>query len=191
MTCPPAMRNPATCATLFTVALLAIALLIGAVLVVGCSSSDSVTDSADPTSTSESMTADEVATAVAGSYGDAMQELVSLLDERPDAAAALPKVQTLREDYIHKMVALGHQREALNESDQAQVDSLLRSMLGEFAEETWYEDFNSLWSHYSEIDLELANLIAGFNTLTQYADFELLQAQSPDEAERLGVGDPE
>ena len=191
MICPPAIRHPATPSTLFTASLLAVALFASAILAVGCSSSDSVTDSVDPTSATTSMTADEVATAVTGNFGDAMQELVSLLGERPDAVTALPDVQTLREDYIQRMVALGRQRETLSESDQAQIDSKVWSELGELAEETWYEDFNSLWSHYSEVDLELANLIASFNTLTQYSDFELLQAQSPDEAERLGVGEPE
>jgi len=184
-------RRPANAVTLVVASLLALMLLAGAVLVVGCSSSESTGAAAGPTLAAEDTSTEELATAVVDIYGDAMQELVALLGDRPDAAAALPDVQTLREDRIQKLVALGHQRETLSESDQAQVDSLVWSKLGEFAEETWYEDFNSLWRHYSEIDLELANLIASFNTLTQYSDFELLRTQSPDEAERLGVGQPE
>ena len=34
---------------------------------------------------------------------------------------------------------------------------------------------------------ELANEIAQFNVITQYANFELLKKQLPEEAERLGI----
>ena len=34
----------------------------------------------------------------------------------------------------------------------------------------------------------MANLIAAFNIIGQYANFDLLRRQAPDEAERLGLG---
>jgi hypothetical protein len=42
-------------------------------------------------------------------------------------------------------------------------------------------------NHYRNEDNDFANTLAEFNTLTQYADFDLLKKQKPDEATRLGI----
>jgi hypothetical protein len=96
-------------------------------------------------------------------------------------------VQTLKEAAIQSLVALGRQRETFSDADRARVDSLEWVALEDLAGETWYTSYNSLWSYYSGADLEFGNLIAGFNTLTQYSDFGLLKQQLPEEAARLGV----
>lgn len=190
MSRPNTARHPATAATPVAL-LLAIALIGSALLATGCSSSDAAVDLESSTTAPQPMAVEELVTSIVDTYGDAMQELVALLEDKPDAETALPQVQALREEYIQKMVALGHQRELLDESEKEQANSLQWSALMATADEPWYEEYDSLFWHYHEADLELANLIATFNTLTQYSAFELLRDQSPDEAERLGITEPQ
>ena len=42
-------------------------------------------------------------------------------------------------------------------------------------------------SAYQAKDAGLGDLITSFNILTQYANFELLKKQAPEEAKRLGI----
>ena len=135
----------------------------------------------------EGITPQELATAVADTYVEGMQELVATLESRPDPASALPQVQALKEEYIQRLLALARQRETLGEAERAQVDSILWRTLPDLATEDWYTDYNAAWTYYQGIDLELANLVASCNILTQYADLELLKTQSPEEAARLGI----
>ena len=51
-----------------------------------------------------------------------------------------------------------------------------------------YDAYQQAYADYSG-DLEVANLIASFNILGQYANFDLLREQAPDEA-TLGIGYP-
>jgi len=44
-----------------------------------------------------------------------------------------------------------------------------------------------IYNSYPEDDLAFKNLLASFNILTQYADFDLLKQQAPEEAARLGI----
>jgi succinate dehydrogenase/fumarate reductase flavoprotein subunit len=192
MTRPPTTRYAPAAAVLFTAVLLATTLVGTALLsAAACSSSDSQTDAIVSATTLRDMTAEELAGAVTDTYAEAMQELVALLEDKPDVETALPQVQALREDYIQEMLALGHQRELLNDSEKEQANSMEMSALMAMADETWYQAYDPIWQYYHEIDLDLANLIASFHTLTQYSDFELLLQQSPAEAERLGVGQPQ
>ncbi len=50
-----------------------------------------------------------------------------------------------------------------------------------------YDAYQQAYTDYSS-DLEVANLISSFNIIGQYANFDLLRRQAPEEAERLGVG---
>jgi hypothetical protein len=120
-------------------------------------------------------------------WSQSMQALVTLLEAKPEVSAVKAEVQTLKEAAIQSLVALGRQRETFSDADRARVDSLEWVALEDLAGETWYTSYNSLWSYYSGADLEFGNLIAGFNTLTQYSDFGLLKQQLPEEAARLGV----
>ena len=49
-------------------------------------------------------------------------------------------------------------------------------------------DFQAVADHYFDsTDAELYSLITSFNIIGQYANFDLLRQQEPDEAARLGV----
>ena len=143
----------------------------------------SATTAAQP----EEMTPDEIADAVGATWADAIQELVALLESKPEASAIKSQVEQLKESYIGKLVALGRLREALSDSDRARVSSGITTALDGFADEPWFASYMDIYDGYSDGDLDFANLLASFNILTQYADFDLLKQQAPEEAARLGI----
>jgi hypothetical protein len=67
------------------------------------------------------------------------------------------------------------------------VDAKITSALSAAGSEDWYDTYNAVWKYYSDADLELANLVAAFNIIGQYANFDLLKQQAPAEATRLGI----
>jgi hypothetical protein len=139
------------------------------------------------TTTIAELTAVDLATSISGAWAEAMQRLVALLREKPEASTVQADVADLKEEYIQRLVEFGRERLQLSPSDQAQVDSLVSQALLGMASERWYTDYTALYQHYSTGDLEFANLVAGFNILTQYAFFEVLKVQAPEEAARLGI----
>ena len=176
--------------------LIALILASACLLEAGCGSSAGGTGTTtaptagDATSTTvapEEVTPAGLATAVTDTWAEAMQELVALLEDKPEAAAILPQVQALREEYIQRLAELGHQRETLSAADNDQANSLEMLAFNDMANEVWYTSHNTLWSYYADVDLELANLLGTFNYLTQYSDFQLLKEQAPEEAARLGI----
>ena len=114
-------------------------------------------------------------------YHDALRKLHGLLDgEKQDTIREA--VRALKEESIQALVALGREREQLKDR-KAVDDSLAREV-----QRTPFADFKALTAavrSYRSSDNDFANLLASFNTLTQYACFELLQKQNPDEAARL------
>jgi hypothetical protein len=124
---------------------------------------------------------DQIGTLYLAAYDD----LVALLADRPDAATAAGELAALKEQYIQEMVALGRRREALNPADRAAVDARITAALGSLPAAT-YDAYQQAFTYYGS-DPEVANLIAAFNILGQYANFDLLREQAPEEAERLGI----
>ena len=168
----------------------AFAILLSLVLVAAgflFSACGDATTESGPAGEVTDVNAESLADAVVQTWSDCMQQLVALLEDRPEASAVMSDVQALKESTIQSFVALGHQRETLSDSDKAEANALELAALQELADETWYVSYNDLWSHYAADDLEFGNILAAFNILTQYSDFELLKQQLPDEAARLGV----
>ncbi|MFH0916055.1 MAG: hypothetical protein V1912_06355 [bacterium] len=120
-------------------------------------------------------------------WSEAIQRLAALLESKPEAAAVRSQVEQLKDEYIGKLVELGRQREALSTGDRAQAGLRTEAALEAAGDEAWYMSYKTLYENYSGGDQEFANLLASFNILTQYADFELLKQQAPEEAARLGV----
>ena len=52
---------------------------------------------------------------------------------------------------------------------------------------TTFEAYQQTLTDYRD-DPDLSDLIASFNIIGQYANFDLLRDQEPDEAARLGIG---
>ncbi len=85
---------------------------------------------------------------------------------------------------MQKLVELGHKREALDESDRSTVNRTTMAVLGRISPDL-YEAYRAAQRNYA--GSETGELIASFNTITQYMNFELLKRQEPAEAERLGL----
>jgi len=177
--------------------LLALVVAIGGAALCGCgSSSDPASETSSGaseatdtsgTSDGELSSADEIGERIVGLYQDAMNDVVGLMEGLPDAASLRPEVEQLKEDYVQQMVAVGKQREQLSDADRTAVDMVVTEGLGAMSAESVFEDYIEGQAHYMSQDVDLANLLADFNILTQWADFELLRSQDPEEAERLGL----
>jgi hypothetical protein len=173
----------------------AVALLVAGVIGLAACGGGAAAPTTAPTTTPPTTTAptitggatptesgDQIGTLCLAAY----EALVALLADRPDAASAAAAVSALKEQYVQQLVALGHQREALGTADRATVDARITAALNALPPAT-YDAYQQAFTDYGS-DLEVANLIASFNILGQYANFDLLREQAPEEAARLGVG---
>lgn len=120
-------------------------------------------------------------------YVGALEDVSKLVAAKPPAAEVKAKVAALKEQVIQKLVELGKKREALSEADRATVTSRISMALSSIGSADWYTKYSEAVSHYNTEDAELSSLLASFNIIGQYAQFELLKQQEPQEAERLGI----
>mgnify|MGYP001825685059 CR=1 FL=1 len=119
-------------------------------------------------------------------YLQGYEDVIALLADRPDPEAATVALADLKESYIQQMVAFGYRREALDDAGRVAVDAAIMSALRGLDEET-FAAYSQASSDYSG-DPGVAALIGDFNIIGQYANFDLLREQDPEEAARLGVG---
>ncbi|GAB4326386.1 MAG: hypothetical protein Kow0069_32830 [Promethearchaeota archaeon] len=87
-------------------------------------------------------------------------------------------VRELWDDAIGQLVELGREREKFDDSAKAAANSAIMGAIYSLPR-AQFDEFNDLVNHYRPLDNDLANFIAGFNIITQYADFELLRKQNP------------
>ncbi len=120
-------------------------------------------------------------------YVGSLEAVTKLLENKPDAATALPQVTTLKEQTIQQLVELGKQREALNAAGRASVDNAINSALISIASAPWYTTYTELSQYYFDKNQDLQKALASFNIIGQYANFDLLKQQAPQEAARLGL----
>lgn len=163
-------------------------------LVIGCGGGPSAYTPAtqvpanETTTTEAPVTAATVATGVVDTWAEAMQRLAGLLDGTPQPVAIRAEVEDLKEEYIQRFVTYGRQRLELTSAEQEEMSSLTFLGMSALRAEPWYQNYMSTYKqHYSSGEVEFSNLPASFNILTQYADFDLLKQQAPEEAARLGV----
>jgi hypothetical protein len=179
-------------------------LVTAALVVAGCGGDDAADDagpadepaeSAAPTtaSTAPAPTTEAAATPsdlgdeIAASYLAAYDDVIAALADRPERAVATDRLTALQADYIDRMVALGHEREALDDAGRATVDAKISGAVMRLPEDTLAE-YQAAADHYFDSqDTELYDLILAFNIIGQYANFDLLRDQEPDEAARLGL----
>lgn len=112
-------------------------------------------------------------------------DVVTTLADRPDVATAAAELAALKESYVQQLVELGREREALDTSQRAVIDLIVLNALNRLPEET-LSAYQEAFEFYFD-DPEVRDLISDFNIIGQYADFELLREQEPEEAARLGV----
>lgn len=132
------------------------------------------------------MTPDEIGQRVSALYVESMSQLVELLENKPEPSEVQAQVKTLQEKTIAKMVELGHKREALDSAGRSKVDSQIRMKMNSFYDDPVFTSFNDIQQHYFQ-NQDFHEIIMSFNIITQYANFDLLKKQKPEEAERLGI----
>ncbi|MFC2141868.1 hypothetical protein ACFLR7_02925 [Acidobacteriota bacterium] len=149
-------------------------------------SEKSVQKKTSPPDQKANMTPEEIGVQVGDLYEQAMSELVGALEERPAVADVKEQIESMREEYIQKLVALGKLREELTAAEKSKTDLQVHLKFNELNKTPMYASFNEIQMHYFS-DRSFHKTIMSFNILTQYASFELLKKQDPDEAARLGI----
>lgn len=124
--------------------------------------------------------------AIGKTYQEMLAEFATLVDGNPEPATVSEKVADLKGRTVQKMLAWGRLRDVLAAADRKVVDAATLSTLKRTDKAHW-QAFTDATNHYRTLDNGLANTIASLNIVTQYAAFELLKEQSPDEARRLGI----
>ncbi len=200
MTNQPSRSHPrAQFRSLIPVAVVCLALALG-LLASGCGSTTPSDTSASTAaaggsttsltgSEATSMSGGELGQAAAALWAEATQRLNTVLEGMPSVDDVKDDVAALKEEYVQKLIALGKARRSMDASAKAQADSAIASAFSAAADEVWYTTYLATYDEYAyqSGDVDFVNLLGSFNILTQYADFELLKQQEPDEATRLGI----
>lgn len=135
---------------------------------------------------SEKMSPAELGQKIADVYEKAMTDITDMLKDKPAVDEVQTKVEDLKETYVAKLVELGRMREALDASGKASVDSQLSIKMNSMYGQPVWDIYNEIHQHYFK-NKELHKIIMSFNIITQYANFDLLKKQEPEEATRLGI----
>ena len=75
----------------------------------------------------------------------------------------------------------------MTEQERSTMQTNLMMGMNSFGNQDWYTAFKENQQYYFSKDQELHKIIMSFNIITQYAQFELLKKQEPEEAKRLGI----
>ncbi len=124
-------------------------------------------------------------------YVDAMAEANTLLEGTPLASEVESDLAGVKERAIEKLVVLGHGIAEMSEGNRAIVEATVRQSLSTMRQDPEtkgiYDAYQAVWKAYHQGDAALFYDIKSLNILTQYAFFDLLRAEEPAEADRLGV----
>ncbi len=132
------------------------------------------------------LTPEEVGKKISDLYSRALEEVGTIVKDSPPASEVGPKLAQLKEKYVLELVELGKKREAMEEADRSKLDLNIRIGLQALYGDPVYTVYSEAVNTYFQ-DEEVRELLADFNILTQYASFELLKQQEPEEAARLGI----
>lgn len=133
----------------------------------------------------------EVGEAVVEVYLGTMRDTAAMLAERPPATQVRDQFRQRKERSVQQLVALGRQVAQMSAGERALVESAVNSAnmgLQYQAElKPIYADYSAAANHYLKQDREFFKELQSINILTQYAFFDLLRKQEPEEAARLGI----
>ncbi|HEY5639783.1 MAG TPA: hypothetical protein VIW01_07000 [Dehalococcoidia bacterium] len=123
-------------------------------------------------------------------YVEMNGRLADLIEQDLVVEDLAPEIAALKDEYIAIFVATGYQREAMSAEDVSSFNTTALIALN--AESFEHQDaLNELVSELNSAgENDLASEITSLNILTQYAQFELLWEQEPEEAERLALPSP-
>lgn len=156
------------------------------VLAAGCGGE--AADRSDDTSDQAEEIADPEALGnrVADVYEEMYASLNEVVNRGLTAEELWPLIAAMKEDYIIQFVELGAVREGMTEEQKQAANRALTSRFYDLDQDI-FNSVNDAIILYRDLDNSLANEISQMNILTQYADYELLKQQEPQEAARLGI----
>jgi hypothetical protein len=117
---------------------------------------------------------------------ETLKKLNGLMKGQPDPKDLTPKVEALKEETIKQMVEMGKKVAALDAAGKQKVETKVRLSFNMLPGDV-FKAYSEGRQHYLKADIKLGNLISEFNIITQYAFFDLLKKQKPQEAERLNL----
>lgn len=122
-------------------------------------------------------------------YYQAMEEAAKAIASKPDLAKAKADLTAIKEKYIPQLVAFGHQMATLDKQKKGSAQFAMSDWTRKFGTADWWQGWQDAQSHYNSVSggSEIASLMSSIFIIGQYADFELLKQQAPDEAKRLGI----
>lgn len=135
------------------------------------------------------LTPDTYADEVYSIWEDAIISLNSIIEKNPPVSEELiKKVTDLKEETIRQLIVYGEKHSQMSDEMKASSSNKLVMKMGKMASlPAWDNVMNKCFKQYFDTDYKFSNIISSFNTITQYADYELLKKQLPAEAERLGI----
>jgi hypothetical protein len=152
---------------------------------IACGRKEAAPDAAPAASAVPAAAAENLGKKIGSSYIETLKQVVAMLNDKPAKEDARAMLTDMKNWTIELMVGLGREREALSADDRATADSVLSSRIAGVSPDL-FKEYQAGQAYYKD-DKELFNLIADFNIITQYANFDLLKKQLPGEAERLGI----
>lgn len=136
-------------------------------------------------------TAQEIGDAVVEVYLSTLRDTGSMLAERPPVEQVRNQFRKLKEESVQQLVTLGKQVAQMSPGERAVVERAvsLANVGLQYNDELKpiYADYSAAANHYLNQDREFFRELQSINILTQYAFFELLRKQEPEEAARLGI----
>ena len=125
--------------------------------------------------------------AVGQTYCEAIASLASLIDAHlADPPRLEAETATLKEEVINTLVRHGRDRAALTADERIRVDAITATEIQRVDAQAWQTMSRAIMT-LMFTQHTLSQTLSSFNVITQYAAFELLRAQHPDEADRLGL----
>lgn len=169
--------------------LLTIALALCATIFMANCSKDKKGSNDESESTGVTATNEEIAKNIATTYQEGFVEFEKILDKYPKANQEMKdEFEKLYDETLKKMVAFGKLVEQKDEADKEKIGSLVFSHVMDMDNlQGILNKFNDRTFEISKFDEELDHKMTHFNIITQYAFYDLLKKQNPEEAERLGI----
>jgi hypothetical protein len=142
------------------------------------------------TSTTESQVM-ALAKQVSRTWQEGVQSVVAVIQDVPAVDSVRPAVTALRDTYIQKMLTLGSQIATLPASDREECYSRVTDSLSAQAGTDWFVRYKAIYEQYTarsdQATQEFAVLLSTFNVLADYAFFDVLKVNEPEEATRLSI----
>lgn len=132
---------------------------------------------------------EQLATDIVKIYEEGITGLGEILEKYPQANNAMKEeYEKLFEATIQKLLPYGMKIKEKGSADAEKIGGLIfDEILASSKIQPVLEAYNARSSEIKAFDSALASKMAAMNTVTQYAFFDLLKEQNPEEAKRLGV----